>query len=581
MRDDRRAWLMIFCLSLVVRLLTAWLLTGPPYMDAYYYTVGAWRLAEGDGFTEPFLWHYLDDQTGIPRPGFLYWMPLPSILAAPFVRVGALLSPTPPSPFDKFRAGSPGAGGSVPLLGRSFLVAQLPFVLLSALLPLVGYSIAWQTTGRRRHAWATGLLVLFSGLFFPYWTLPESFAPFALFGSLALWLAGCWVLDTGYWILDVGRWLLIGLLAGLSHLTRADGILLLPIVALAPLLSHLNKLGTPIPPSQSRTTHHAPRFTHHVLRIMFYVLRSTVVILGYLLVMGPWFLRNLSVIGTPLSPAGAKTLWLTTYDDFFCYGCDLSFRSYLAWGWGNIVHSKLFALWANFQRLLAEDCLVFLLPFVLIGLYRLRRRLPFTLSLMYLFLLYLAHSLVFTFPGWRGGFFHSSGALLPFLYTAAMEGLDAAVRWVARRRRGWNVRQARPVFTAGSVVMAIFLSLYSGLSKLPSWRNADQIYREIGTWLTTRGVPSSTIVMVGNPPGFWYHTGRPAAVVPNGGVEDLLMVAERYHVKYLLLDRNCPAPLAALYAGEESIGEENHMRLSVVATWEEGEGRAVLYAVEW
>jgi len=545
MSDDRRVWLMIFCLALVVRLLAAWLLTGPPYMDAYYYTVGAWQLAEGYGFTEPFLWNYLDNPTGIPHPGFLYWMPLPSILAAPFVRLGALLSP---------------------LFGRSFLAAQLPFVLLSALLPLVSYSIAWQTTGQRRHAWAAGLLTLFSGLFFPYWTLPESFAPFALFGSLALWLAGRGMQEAGGRKLVVG--LSVGLLIGLAHLTRADGILLLPVVALAPLVS-----------LQSRNTQHATRNTYHASRFaishcLLFIVHCSLFILGYLLVMGPWFIRNLSATGMPLSPAGMKTLWLTTYDDFFCYGCDLSLRSYLAWGWDNIVPSKLFALWANFQRFLAEDCLVFLLPFVLIGLYRLRRRPPFTLSLIYLFLIYLVHSLAFTFPGWRGGFFHASGPLLPFLYTAALEGLDIVVGWAARRRRGWNKRQARSVFTVGFIVLAVLLSLYGGLNKLPSWRNADRIYQEVGTWLTARGVSSSTVVMVRDPPGFWYHTGRLAVVVPNGGVEDLLRVAERYHVEYLLFDRNCPAPLAALYAGEE-----RDTRLNVVATWEGRDGQVVLYAV--
>jgi len=273
--------LILFCLALIVRLLTAWLLTGPPYMDAHYYTVGTWRLVEGYGLTEPFLWHYLDNPTGIPHPGFLYWMPLPSILAAPLVAL----------PF--------------PLLGRSFLAVQLPFVLLSALLPLVSYSVAQAVTGLRRHAWAAGLLTLFSGFFVPFWTLPETFAPFALFGSLALWLSGRGMQEARGRKQIAG--LLVGLLVGLAHLTRADGVLLLPVVAFAPLAS-----------VRSRNTQHALRAV---------IGRWSLIILGYLLVMGPWFIRNLNVIGTPLSPAGMKTLWLTTYDDLFCYGCDLSSRS--------------------------------------------------------------------------------------------------------------------------------------------------------------------------------------------------------------------------------------------------------------
>jgi len=517
-RDNRRDRLILFCLALIVRLLTAWLLTGPPYMDAHYYTVGTWRLVEGYGLTEPFLWHYLDNPTGIPHPGFLYWMPLPSILAAPLVAL----------PF--------------PLLGRSFLAVQLPFVLLSALLPLVSYSVAQAVTGLRRHAWAAGLLTLFSGFFVPFWTLPETFAPFALFGSLALWLSGRGMQEARGRKQIAG--LLVGLLVGLAHLTRADGVLLLPVVAFAPLAS-----------VRSRNTQHALRAV---------IGRWSLIILGYLLVMGPWFIRNLNVIGTPLSPAGMKTLWLTTYDDLFCYGCDLSSRSYLAWGSRQILHSKLVALWINFQRLVVEDCLVFLLPFVFIGLYRLRRRPPFTLSLIYLLLLYLAHSLAFTFSGWRGGFFHSSGALLPFLHAAAMEGLDAAVGWVARRRRSWKVRPARAVFTVGSIALAIFSSLYASLDKLPSWWSADQIYREIGTWLSRQGVSNSTIVMVGNPPGFWYNTRRPAVVAPNGDVETLLEVCDRYGVGYVVLDANRPALLAALYEGQST-----SERLVLATTFEE------------
>ncbi|RLC73721.1 MAG: hypothetical protein DRI81_14775 [Chloroflexi bacterium] len=519
----RRDLLLLLCLALLVRLLTACLLTGPPYMDVYYYTAGAYRLAEGRGLAEPFLWHYLDDPTGVPNPGFLYWMPLPSILAALFVA----------------------------LVGRSFLAAQLPFILLSALLPLVSYTVAWRIAESRRQAWAAGLLTLFSGFFTPFWVLPETFAPFALFGSLALWLSGKETETPASCFLPLAS----GLLVGLAHLTRADGLLLLPVVALAPLLT-----------SQSRARR----------KVWSSVVGNwSLLLLGYLLVMSPWFIRNISLIGAPLSPAGTKTLWLTDYDDIFCYNCDLTLRSYLAWGWPNILQSKLFALWTNFQRLLAEDLMVFLLPFSIIGLYRLRRRLSFALSLVYLSLIYSVHSLAFTFPGWRGGFFHSSGVLLPFLHTAAVVGLDASVRWAARRRRGWNLRQAQAVFTAGIVVLAITLSTYGLLSKLPAWNNSEQIYHTVGDWLTVREVPDDTVVMARNPPGFWYHTARPAVVVPNEGVEGLLEAAARYHVEYLLLDQNCPRSLRPLYAGEE---QDAHF--VEAASWGEEGNRLVLYIVK-
>ena len=535
----------LFVLALVVRLATAALIGRPGYMDTAYYAAGAVQIARSGGLAEPFIWNYLDDPLGLPHPGFLYWMPLPSLLAAPLAA----------------------------LFPGSFFALQIPFVFLAALLPLVAYGLAWEATGRRRTAWLAGLLTLFSGFFFPYWTLPETFAPFALFGSLALWLAvwesrgaeeqgsgGAGERRSGR--VRLASWLLPlvpGVLAGLAHLTRADGILLLPLVALAPLI-------LPQPP---RTTHSAFRNRMYPIRRI----TAFLVILGYLLTMSPWFLRNLLAAGSLLSPAGAKTLWLRTYDDLFCYRCDLSLRSYLAWGWPEILRSKLWAAGVNLERFLAEDGLVFLLPFILIGLYRLRRHPPFSLSLMYLFLIYLLHSLVFTFPGPRGGFFHTSAPVLPFLFAAGAEGVEGAVGWVGRRRR-WNLRQAQAVFGVAAAVLAVLLSVYVTAQKLPSWQRADAVYQQVGRWLAQEGTAGES-VMVANPPAFWYHTQCPAVAVPNGDVEVLLAVADRYGVRYVLLDRNRPAVLAGLYAQEQL-----HPRLQPVAVWQDGQERVVMYAVK-
>ena len=544
MNRARRDILLLFLLSLATRLVVATFIRHPGYMDAAYYTAGAVQLAQGDGLSEPFLWNYLDDPAGIPHPGFLYWMPLPSLLAAPFAA----------------------------LLPGSFFALQFPFALLSALLPLVAYGLAWEVTGRRRDAWLAGLLTLFSGFFFPYWTLPETFTPFALFGSTALWLSAHRSKSTGKRG-DKGAMfpascllpLASGVLVGLAHLTRADGVLLLPVVALAPLVF-----------PQPRTTQHATHsvtchssFRHLSFRhLSFHHL--SFVILGYLLAMAPWFLRNIALIGAPLSPTGTQTLWLRTYDDIFCYNCDLSLRSYLAWGWPNILRSKLWAAGINLERFLAEDCLIFLLPFTLLGLYRLRRHPSFTLSLIYLALIYLAHSLAFTFPGPRGGFFHASAALLPFLHAAAAEGLDAAIRWAARRRR-WNTRQARRVFAAATVALALTLSVHITVEKLPSWRTAYTAYEQIGQWLAQEE-PTAGTVMVANPPAFWYYTDHPCVVVPNGDVETLLATARRYDVSHVVLDENRPLPLAALYAGETTDG-----RLEPAGNFNE----VVVYRVQW
>ena len=430
----RRRLLLLFLVSCTVRVLAARAIPRPGYMDTAYYSAGAIRLAQGGGLTEPFIWNYLQDHGGLVHPGYLYWMPLPALIAAPFAS----------------------------LFPGSFFALQIPFAILSALIPPVTYALARQITKNRWLPWTAGLLSLFSGFFFPYWSLPETFAPFALFGSLALWMAGRPASGERTEGPDWGQWVSVGLLVGLAHLTRADGILILPVVALASVV--------PIPGGASSGSDHAGRDGGAETRLTTLgtpAKKLLAIGVGYLLVMGPWFGRNLVITGAPLSPAGTKTVWLTKYDDLFCYECELSPSSYLAWGWPAILRSKLSALWVNFQRFLAEDCLVFLLPFALIGLYRLRRRLPFVLASIYLVVVYLAHSLIFTFPGWRGGFFHASSAGLPFLYAAGICGLDTAVGWAASRRRGWRYQEASLFFSAAAVAAAIGRIGYLAWEKIP------------------------------------------------------------------------------------------------------------------
>ena len=157
----RRDRLIIFALALLVRVIAALPQAQPNYMDAAYYSVGGQRLVQGFGFNDPYVWNYLDHPASLPHPSHLYWMPLPSILVAV----------------------------SESIFGVSYRAAQLPFILLSAFLPLITFAVAWRITHSRRAAWIGALLTIFSGFYLPYWGVPESFAPFAVFGSLAIYLA--------------------------------------------------------------------------------------------------------------------------------------------------------------------------------------------------------------------------------------------------------------------------------------------------------------------------------------------------------------------------------------------------------
>lgn len=521
MNKKTRDVFLLLAISLIVRLLAILPVREPGYMDAAYSYDIALNLTRGQGFVEPFLWNYLDDPSGLPHPSHLYWMPLPTIMAW----VGLVV------------------------FGRSYLAAQVPFAIIAACLPLLGYWVAFQVTGQRRHAWLAGLLTLFSGFYLPFWGHTDNFAPFALVGSLSLiaaWQAGRVRKTTAE---TVGWALASGVLVGLGHLARADGPLLLIAIGLVWVQSL-------VPTLKSQTTKGTREWRLETGCLLWLVL-------GYVVVMLPWLARNWMVSGALLPTAGTQTIWLTTYDDLFSYGRELSPRTYLAWGWGNILRSKLDALWVNSQTVLAVFCMIFLVPLVPIGWWRLRKHPLLGLAAWYGVLLFLTMTFVFTFPGPRGGLFHSGGALLPFIFTTAVVGLDVLIEWVVALRQGWNVRLAKQVFGIGLVGLALLVSgilYYQKVVEGTRWQEGDAIYHRLVEWMEAEG-QADAVVMVGDPPGYWYHGGGPSIVVPNEPIETVLEVADRYGASYLVLDHNRPRPLAPIYEGNES-----HPRLHQVET---------------
>jgi hypothetical protein len=508
---QRRQMGLLFILALAVRVLTAWPLRQPGYTDAYYYAIGAQQLYRGQGFNEPFIWNYLDPPAGVPHAGYQYWMPLAAMLG----------------------------GLGMTLLGNSFRAMQAPFVLLSALLPLVAYAIAWDLTAKSRYALLAGLLAVFPGFYAHVLVLPDNFAPFALAGSVCLWSAGRGLRGAG----DVaGRgwqpaWFgLAGLAAGFGHLARADGLLLVGVVLVAAAIPGR------LPADHSKIG------TRNLASL-------AMVVGGYVLVMGPWFIRNWRVFGTPLAGAGLQTLFLTNYDDVFAYGRPPTLASYLAWGWGPILRSKAEALVLNLQRLWLENLLVFLLPFTALGLWRLRRDRLLWPFFLYLPLLFLAMTIAFTFPGMRGGLFHSGGALLPFFFAAAGPGLEIALQWAARRIHGWQARKAWPAFSAGMVGLAIVLTVFAlGRAGVLTggWNEHGQGHSQIGNWLAGQGA-AAAIVMAGDAPAFAWHTGHRAIAIPNEPLDTILAVAQHYGARYLVLDSARPRTTDALYAGKATV----------------------------
>ena len=505
-RASRHELLWLAVVGLLVQAFWAVRLEHPSYFDAYYYTGNAYRLATGEGFAEEIIWHYLDDPAGLPSPSHTYWMPLASIV---------------------------GAAGYV--LTGTFRGAQLPFWLIAGVaLPLMSYAINWRLAGERWQARMAALLTAAGGYYAAYWNQPTTFA---LFGLLA---GGCLLalaLAHSHSRRAHGYWFLAGLSAGLAHLTRADGVLLLGI-------------GGAIwiwPALFSSAPSDATSFTQRLRFLRGRLPALLLFVAGYLLPVAPWLWRNWRLTGAPLSGGGAETIFLTTYNDLFAYERSFDLQSYLAWGWWNIVRSKLEALWLAVQTFVAVTGLTAFTFFAVVGWVHASRReaarflRPVTL---YTLALFAVMSLVFTFPGQRGSLLHSSTAIWPWSMALVPLGISLTVHWIAARRAAWRPHTASRLFAAVFLFMVYLITLIVAGGQ-PLRQEEAAIYRAVG-----RQLGPDAVVMVGDPASFHYHTGLPALVVPNEPPAITLNAARRYGVSHLLLDANTPPPLKALYEGQ-------------------------------
>ncbi|MBU4225729.1 MAG: hypothetical protein KKC71_07900 [Chloroflexi bacterium] len=474
----------------------------PGYMDADYYYAGGLQLAAGRGFTEPYLWNYLDDPAGLPHASHAYWMPLASILAA-----------------------------LVPALSGhlTWFAARLPFILAAALIPPLTSALAFSITSRRDLAIISGFLAVFSGYYAPFLPLTDTFSLYMLFGAL-FFLVGRRQSAVGS--------LALGVIVGFMHLSRADGILWLLLALLASIVHR-----------PSHCVNKKSLITHHSLLV-------SLALVGYLIVMAPWFARKFITFGAPLAPGGSRALWLTGYNQLFAYpASQLTFAAWWQSGLAEILKARLWALGLNLESAFAVQGNIFLLPFILIGVWQLRRESRTCLALPAWGLTLAVMTLVFPFAGARGGFFHSGAALQPFWWAVAPLGLERLVAWGARRR-GWPEKQAFTVFSAGLVGIAALLTalivqgrVIGQLNGEPAWGREASAYSQIEEFLEKQGAPVEAVVIVANPPGYYLASGRSAVAIPDGDEQTVLQVARRYGGRYLILEQgSLPHALEALYA---------------------------------
>ncbi len=507
----------ILAIGLGVAIFVSILQTSPGYMDAEYYYANGIQLVDGKGLYEPFLWNYLDNPVGLPHPSFAYWMPLPSLLAA----MGMILTGT-----------------------TTFFSARLITILAAAILPLFVYQLSKKINQNEKLAWMSGFVAIFSGYYVIYITNTDSFTILMLIASSFYLVAFSAKIFSTSERNKIFGYIALGILAGLMHLARADGLLWLavcPGILLWRLIGEYKQIESK---AGSRI-------------ILKYILFGLLMLSGYGVVTFWWYGRNLSTWGSLLPPGGSLTLWLTNYNQTFAYPSNLlTVDSWIASGWRAIINIRLDAVVQNLKTLLGVQLQVFMLPFVILAAWKLKRNPVFLFGFLMWLIIFIVMSFVFPFAGARGGYLHSGASIQPLIWALFPTGFSMFLQWGDRVRK-WNPTQSTRFFTIGflilSAVMTGILLQQNLLEKKnsASYFNEKSQYAQIGTELDALNIERDDIVLVNNPPGFYLATGRKSIVIPDGNVDTLIMAARKYKATIVVLENDHPEGLNTLYDSPE------------------------------
>lgn len=191
--------LFFFLAACVLHGLFALTVATPVDWDPAYYRQVALNLVEGRGAVTQSLLFYGYQPQALPFPADLHWMPLPSRVLVPGLAL--------------WEHGD-----------------QLVTVLLAATWAPLAWALGRDLGSDGRVA---GALALFGGGYLRFLSTPDSMALYGALGGLAL-LA-----------IARQRWLVLALALGLAALTRGDGLLLAPCLAL-PLLARRRAWAVPL-----------------------------------------------------------------------------------------------------------------------------------------------------------------------------------------------------------------------------------------------------------------------------------------------------------------------------------------------
>jgi len=481
----------LFLLALAIRAVLAALHPDPGYPDSAYYVDIARNLAAGRGLSENFLWTFIDVGGRIPAnphlpvPSNAHWAPLASIVQVPFILV----------------------------LGPTQLASLLPFVLVGSLAAPLGWAIARDAGSSPLVQVGAGILGAVPGLATMFMAQPDNFALTMGLGGSALWLTSRGLRG------HARSFVTAGLLIGLATLARTDGLLLAAAPAAAFAWDRWRAVrGRSGPPA-----------------IPFGAALGCLV--AFLLVVGPWWVRQLAVFGSISPSTGAGILWLRSFAELNSVTAPRTLSAFLSQPLGDLVGSRVMGFVAAIGIYLALVCAVFLGPFAAIGWWRWRRSVETGPWLVAALVLLLVSGLLFAIHVPNGMFLHASVALAPQTYWLAMEGIVAVAGWAAARRRSLDAgRLARPL--AISVLAVVIAGSALAADAVGSgWQRTLADRRELAAAINALAAPGDRL-MSEDSATFEYLTGHGGIVSPDDPLSVIERAAQVYDVRWLILERD-------------------------------------------
>ena len=442
-RETLLSGLVVFAIALVTRVVFASQIVFPKPEDTAYYVDVARNLVHGRGLVSDAIWSFQTPPLDFPRPAFEVWLPLPTFLAAIPMAV----------------------------LGATFAAAQVSSVLVGALVPVLAWRLAADVaqerglpTGRARTlAIGTGLT---TAVYLPlvlHSALPDSTMPFTVLALTACLLMSRIVRDPRGGRLTDRRVIALGLVIGLTALTRNEAVWLGLAWAIVAWRS-----GDPRPSRTERA------------RLI------GVAAVVALLVFAPWMLRDWIQFGSPLPGQAAANALSVTGFDIFAWNDPPTVARYLAVGPARLLQMRV----EGFSHNLFSVLVLPGLPISIIGLLALPwqwRGAALRPLVLVSAMTFLVTTLVFPVSTTWGTFLHASGPVNVLIVLSALLALDAGIARLGARL-GWS----RPVAWLGPL-LGVFGSLLFSLTLLPSFASGTEssaaLYTELGRRMALAGEP--------------------------------------------------------------------------------------------